>query len=262
MGELDDARGILYPSALPSFQRREVPVEIRHLARWYWISGWSLAEGEVSRQTVLPFPAANLVVQPSGVTVSGPTTGVSSRELTGRGWVFGVLLRPAGLALLGIRAERIVDAEQPYAADALSEAVASCMGPGDVAGAARAMSRWWNDLADGVGEVPHGAVLAERLIEIAQADPGVVDVDGLADGLGLSTRAVQRLARQFIGLSPLQVIRRYRLQEAALRLRENPELTVARVAAELGYSDQSHLAADFRRTLGLSARDYRRHRRP
>lgn len=78
----------------------------------------------------------------------------------------------------------------------------------------------------------------------------------------MSTRALQRLAKQYIGLSPLRIIRRYRLQEAALRLREDPGLTVARVAAELGYADQSHLAADFRSTLGLSARDYRRQRQP
>lgn len=263
MGELDDARGILYPSALPGFQRREVPAEIRHLVRWYWISGWSLPAGEVSRQTVLPFPAANLVVQPSGVTVSGATTGVSTRELRGHGWVFGVLLRPAGLVRLGIAAERIVDTEQSFAADGLVEVVRSRMGSGDVAGAARAMSRWWCGLAAGEGGASRdGALQAERLIGLAESDPGVVDVEGLADGLGLSTRTVQRLAKQYIGLSPLRIIRRYRLQEAALRLRESPDLSVARVAAELGYSDQSHLAADFRSTLGLSASDYRAQRQP
>lgn len=263
MGDLDDARGILYPAALPKFQRREVPVELGYLARWYWISDWTLIPGVVSRQAMLPFPAANLVVQPAGVTVSGATTGVSTRELTGRSWAFGVLLRPAGLDRLGIAAERIVDSEQPLVAEKLMETVAPRMDVGDVAGAALAMSHWWRRLSDsGCEAVPEGAVQADRLIGIVEADPGVVDVDGLASGLGLSTRAVQRLAKQYIGLSPLRIIRRYRLQEAARRLRENPDLTVARVATELGYSDQSHLAADFRSTLGLSPRDYRRQRQP
>ncbi len=70
-------------------------------------------------------------------------------------------------------------------------------------------------------------------------------------------RAVQRLARRSIGLPPLAVIRRYRLQEAAQRLREDPELPIARVAAELGYADQAHLSTDFRRTLGRAPREYR-----
>lgn len=287
MNDLHDERGILYPAALPTFQRREVPEAIGHLARWYWISQWSLLPGASSTQTVLPFPAANLVVQPEGVTLTGATTAISSRELTGRGWAFGVLLRPAGLVRLGADASEIVDTEQPYAADALADAVRAHMDASDVAGAAEAMSRWWSAMSNGGaaadpdspdpdgqrtdGQRPDGPDLdgdsygpdqAERLIELAAADPGVVDVPGLAAGLGMSVRAVQRLARQYIGLSPLRIIRRYRLQEAALRLRQNPELTVARVAAELGYADQSHLAADFRTTLGLSPRDYRSRRQP
>lgn len=283
MNDLHDERGLLYPGALPTFQRREVPVAIGHLARWYWISQWSLLSGARSTQTVLPFPAGNLVVQPKGVTLTGATTAISSRELTGRGWAFGVLLRPAGLARLGADASEIVDTEQPYAANTLGDTVRAHMDAGDVARAAEAMSRWWSEMSvggaaadpDGQGnygpnpddQAPYspdsyGPDQAERLIELAAADPGVVDVPGLAAGLGMSVRAVQRLAKQDIGLSPLRIIRRYRLQEAALRLRENPDLTVARVAAELGYADQSHLASDFRTTLGLSPRDYRRQLHP
>ena len=263
MNDLHDERGILYPAALPTFQRREVPEAIGHLARWYWISQWSLLPGASSTQTVLPFPAANLVVQPEGVTLTGATTAISSRELTGRGWAFGVLLRPAGLVRLGADASEIVDTEQPYAAGALGDTVRAYMDASDVAGAAEAMSRWWSEMSTGGAAAdPDGPDQAERLIELAAADPGVVDVPGLAAGLGMSVRAVQRLAKQYIGLSPLRIIRRYRLQEAALRLRQNPDLTVARVAAELGYADQSHLAADFRTTLGLSPRDYRSQRQP
>lgn len=277
MNNLHDERGILYPTALPTFQRREVPEAIGRLVRWYWISQWSLLPGARSTQTVLPFPAANLVVQPAGVTLTGATTALSSRELTGRGWAFGVLLRPAGLVRLGADASEIVDTEQPYAAGTLGDTVGAYMDAGDVVRAAEAMSRWWSEMSNGEaaadpdnpdpdGQRPdgdsYGPDQAERLLELAAANPGVVDVPGLAAGLGMSVRAVQRLAKQYIGLSPLRIIRRYRLQEAALRLRQNPDLTVARVAAELGYADQAHLAADFRTTLGLSPRDYRGQRQP
>nr|WP_279596097.1 helix-turn-helix domain-containing protein [Actinomyces bowdenii] len=76
--------------------------------------------------------------------------------------------------------------------------------------------------------------------------------------MGMSVRGVQRLAARWIGLPPLAVIRRYRLQEAALRLREDPGLSVVRVAADLGYADQAHLAADFRAVVGLAPSRYRR----
>lgn len=258
MGDLDDARGILFPDALPSFHRREVPAGSAHLARWYWVARWDLPDGMVSTQSVLPFPASNLVVGPEGVTLSGPTTAASARELAGRGWAFGVLLRSAGLAALGFAPAEIVDHEVDFPDPALAAGVAEYMNAGDSGAASRVMSDWWAGVSRRGEPIAEGAGLADRMIEIVESSPGIVGVEHLAHEMGLSTRALQRLAKEYIGLSPLRIIRRYRLQEAALRLRGDPGLTVARVAAELGYADQSHLAADFRSTLGLSARDYRR----
>src|SRR5690625_4663035 len=100
MGDLSDERGVLYPAHLPSFHREPAPEVLRGLIRWFWIPRWDLAPGQTSRQQLLPFPASNLVVEPCGVTVSGPSTGVSHRELRGRGWAVGALLRPAGIAAL------------------------------------------------------------------------------------------------------------------------------------------------------------------
>lgn len=53
------------------------------------------------------------------------------------------------------------------------------------------------------------------------------------------------------------MIRRYRLQEAAQRLREDSDVSVTDVAAELGYADQAHLCADFRTVLGFNPTAYR-----
>ncbi|MDO4243750.1 MAG: helix-turn-helix domain-containing protein [Actinomyces sp.] len=85
----------------------------------------------------------------------------------------------------------------------------------------------------------------------------MVRVEQLAGRLVMSVRSVQRLAERYIGLPPLAVIRRYRLQEAAQRLREKPGLSIGEVAADLGYADQAHLAADFRTVLGLAPSGYR-----
>jgi len=266
MADLHSPHGILFPGALPEFHRREPAAGLEHLVRWYWIARWSLPEGAVSVQRVLPFPAANLVVAPSGVTLSGATTRVSSRDLTGTGWVLGVLLRPAGLVALGVGAERIVDAEVPFEPERgtrLAADVRTAMGAGDLAGAADTMSRWWQELPSGRAErLPAGAGQADRMLTLVEDDPDLVGLDDLARRMGLSVRAMQRLAKRFVGLPPSGIIRRRRLQEAAVRLREDPDLSISRVAAELGYADQAHLAADFRSTLGLSAREYRAQRQP
>lgn len=253
--DIGDRRGILYPRNLPRFHRRTPPEALEGYVGWYWISQSELAEGEKSVQRILPFPASNLVVERDKVTLSGPTTGISHQVLTAHGWAFGVLLRPAGLCALGARPDAIVDQQIPIDLGDLGKQIRELMDRDDVDGAAEKMSE---RLAMRCGEVSHGATLAGRVVDLAAGDPEIKSVGLLADKIGVSTRELQRLARRYVGVSPLRIIRRYRLQEAALRLREDSELTVAAVAAELGYADQSHLAADFRTTLGLSARGYRR----
>ncbi|QGH69797.1 helix-turn-helix domain-containing protein [Pseudactinotalea sp. HY158] len=281
-----DPRGILFPSGLPEFHRVPAPAELADLARWFWIPEWRLAPGETSRQEVLPFPACNLTVQagsggPAGggdagatVGLTGPTTRISQRELSGSGWAVGALLRPGGVSALRLSPAELRDLEVPFDAPGLAGAVSDAMveaGPPDVPGvpdapgvpevagrrerAAGAYGRW---LAEHAAPPDPAALTANELEELIRTDREVVHVDRLARLLGLSTRSVQRLSLRFIGLPPLAVIRRYRLQEAALRLREHRDVTIAEIAAELGYSDQAHLGADFRTVLGFAPGAYRR----
>nr|WP_255622738.1 helix-turn-helix transcriptional regulator [Tessaracoccus sp. OS52] len=102
-----------------------------------------------------------------------------------------------------------------------------------------------------------GALAANALEDLVRTDRSIVRVEQLAEHLHLSVRSVQRLAERYVGRPPLAIIRRYRLQEAAQRLREETGATVAQVAADLGYADHAHLTADFRDVLGLTPRSYR-----
>jgi AraC-like DNA-binding protein len=52
--------------------------------------------------------------------------------------------------------------------------------------------------------------------------------------------------------------RRIRLQEVALALVTRPSDELAAIAADLGYTDQSHLTRDFRASTGLTPDAYRR----
>ena len=96
------------------------------------------------------------------------------------------------------------------------------------------------------------------MAELAEADPGLLRVGELAERLGTSERTLQRLAARYVGLGPAALIRRRRLQEAAERIRADPDADLASLAAELGYTDQAHLTNEFTRVLGLSPAGYRR----
>ena len=61
---------------------------------------------------------------------------------------------------------------------------------------------------------------------------------------------------RFAGVSPVWVIRRYRLLDAAEAVREGQQVSWADVAAGLGYADQAHLIRDFRAATGQTPAAY------
>lgn len=263
MAERTDGRGVLYPTRLPSFHRESPRADLRAVVRWFWVPQWDLPPGRTSRQELLPFPASNLVVQQAGVTLSGPTTGASHRDLRGSGGAVGALLRPAGIARLQPDPRTIADDEVPFAAPELHDAVTAAMraaampSEGGMTGRDRALAAFAEWISGRLVPPDEDGLLANAMEEIISSDRSIVRVDQLAQRLGVSMRGVQRLARRRVGLAPLAIIRRYRLQEAAQRLREEPSLSIASVAAELGYADHAHLTADFRKVLGCAPRAYR-----
>ncbi|WP_263120547.1 helix-turn-helix domain-containing protein [Cellulomonas sp. RIT-PI-Y] len=251
----DDWRGILHPARLPTFHRLPAPAPVADLVRWFWVPEWDLESGQVSRQEVLPFPAGNLVVQDRHCALFGPTTRRSVRELRGRGWAVGALLRPAGLAALTDDPGALRDGERDGPAG-LAAAVTSAW-EGSAHPREAAVAAFADRLAATLDPPGDDALLANRMADLIDSDPTVLRVDDLAARLGRSERSVQRLAARHVGLPPLAMIRRRRLQEAAARLRTDPAVSLAELAAALGYSDQAHLTADFRTVLGLTPGRYR-----
>ncbi|WP_219924564.1 AraC family transcriptional regulator [Nocardioides campestrisoli] len=259
-----DGRGILYPAALPTFHREPAPEPLATWVRWFWIPEWDLAPGRVSRQHVIAFPASNLVVEQGLVALSGPTTRRWHRDLTGHGWVVGAHLRPAAVPLLVDDPGSVRDDYRPLdLPDLHASVVAAMTGPGSPAERRSAAVTAYGDWLLAVAPEPDDhALLANAMADAIDSDPEVLKVEHVAERLGVSPRTVQRLARRYVGLPPAAMIRRRRLQEAAERIRTDPSADLAGVAAELGYADQAHLAADFRTVLGLRPSDYRVGDRP
>ncbi|HET9516468.1 MAG TPA: helix-turn-helix domain-containing protein [Actinoplanes sp.] len=255
-----DHRGVLYPTRLPSFVRLPPPEAVASLVRWFWIPEWRIAPGRTSRQHVIAFPAANLVVEPDAVGFFGPTTRSSHRDLTGTGWAVGALLRPAAVPFFTATPADLLDSSRPVELPELQRRVAGAMNsraetPQRHRLAVAAFADW---LTAAVAPPGTHDRLANAMADLIDSDPGIVRVEDVADRLHVSTRTVQRLALRYVGLPPLAMIRRRRLQEAAQRLRASPDTSLAELAAQLGYADQAHLAADFRTVLGFTPGAYRR----
>jgi AraC-like DNA-binding protein len=91
------------------------------------------------------------------------------------------------------------------------------------------------------------------------ADTSLCRVGDLAAALGLPVRRLQRLFTDYVGVSPKWVMRRARLQEAAVRAERGGQVDWASLAADLGYADQAHLTRDFTATIGVPPARYVTH---
>lgn len=287
---VDPSRGVLFPSRLTAFHRYAPPPVAADLVQWFWIPEWDLEPGVVSRQTVLSYPALNLVVEPHGVSLVGATTRMSERVLRGSGWAVGALLRPAAVGALTSDASSLVDVEQPFSAPTLHSQVVAAMagetlvgesgadpaarqttagqsvvgreavdhetdGPADRHDHAVDIVAQW--LSERAGEIPSVARHANMMPEVLIGEGGANTPAEAAVRLAVSLRTLQRMTHRYIGLPPAAIIRRRRLQEAAQLVREHPDISLATIAADLGYADHAHLTSDFRTVLGFTPSGYR-----
>jgi AraC-like DNA-binding protein len=98
---------------------------------------------------------------------------------------------------------------------------------------------------------------ASEIAQIAEDNLNLPSVASLADRLGLSQRSVQEICHRGLGIHPKWLIRCFRLQDAALRLEAEANVSLSGLAQALGYFDQAHFTRDFKRATGVNPGHYR-----
>ena len=83
---------------------------------------------------------------------------------------------------------------------------------------------------------------------------GRVSVETLANSAGVSRQRLTRVFREQVGVSPKTFCRLARFQSALHYARVGGGVDWASVACELGYTDQSHMIAEFREFSSLTPR--------
>lgn len=228
------------------------------VVRRYWMPVWSLPDGRVSVQRVLQYPVCLLVVSHEYARLVGPSSGLSTTELSGSGWALGTMLQPAaGLALAGGSVDRLTDRFVPLADSAMVAGIHAAIGedPHDPERRTAAVAIVEESLSR-LLPVDDEGLLVNAIVEFVEGDPDVQRVGQVCEKFSLTERSLQRLTARRIGLSPKWLIQRRRLHEAAERLRDGSRPDVARVAADLGYADQAHFGRDFRAVTGLTPREF------
>jgi len=271
-----DSRGILDPWLLRQrvrLTRYPASPTLSGLIDRFWAVEWDLPDHTVHSQQVLTHPGANLTVghadarrtdHPPGhieARLNGVARELTTRVLSGRGWTVAAMTPPGGLgAFLTRSASAFTDRAVPLGQvlgideELLVERITAAEDPSArVAVLAAALE----DVlaAPDPGRVGRARQVAE-LGRLAETDRSLRQLPDLCARASLSPRTLQRMFLQHAGVPPTWVLRRYRLLEAAERVRDGQRVSWATVATDLGYADQAHLTRDFRSAIGQTPAAY------
>lgn len=249
------------------FEMSGLPVsaELSDLARRFWIPVWRVAESAGSTQRVLQYPVCLLVIANDYQRFYGVTSGLSETTLHGRGWAVGLMLQPAaGMLLAGRPVDQLTDSFVDLGTldrldgARLAAAVRERMDPDPAdPDAQRCAASLVERALLPHREVDEEGLLVNRIVALVEDDPDLRRAGELCERFGPHERALQRLLMRRVGMGPLWLIRRRRLHEATERLRQ-AEVSLAELAAELGYADQAHFTTDYRRATGLTPGQFSR----
>ena len=165
--------------------------------------------------------------------------------------IVGASLIPAGVEpLLGVPARIIADSimllDDVIGSSALEveESILSSAGPHMLARLGDALTR-----LRGYREA-HS--VAARVMHRVRTAGGQKRIDALANETNLSTRQLERVFREHVGLGPKTYSQLVRFDRAARAISSRGKMPWAHFALTHGYSDQAHFINDFREFAGVT----------
>jgi AraC-like DNA-binding protein len=225
----------------------------------YWIVSWDLRGQEPYVQETLPYPCVHLVFEKNQSRVYGVETGKFARLLENKGRVFGIKFKPGAFypfvkSPVSQFTNNSISFWDAFSLDskALEEAILSREDEGEMIELAEKFLR------DRLPEQDKNVGVINEIINCIIAHREITKVDDVVSWFNINKRALQRLFRQYVGVSPKWVIKRYRLHEVAERLAEGEVVDWPEMVLELGYSDQAHFIKDFKTIVGSTPAEYAR----
>jgi AraC-like DNA-binding protein len=233
--------------------------ELAELIEHYWSVRWDRRGRDPYPQHTLSNAAVHLVINRDRSRIQGVVTGRFTALLEGTGRVFGVKFRPAGFRpFLGSSVTALTDRSVAVCevfgrpGDALVDEILALEDEPAMAGVADTFLR--DRLPPPDPTVDH----VNQIVQLIVSDRSITRVDDVVDRVGVGKRTLQRLFSEYVGVTPKWVIQRYRLHEAADRLADGDDISVAALAQDLGYFDQAHFVRDFKAIVGRPPGEYAR----
>jgi AraC-like DNA-binding protein len=226
----------------------------------YWIVSWDLRGQEPYVQETLPYPSVHLVFEKDQTSVVGVQTRKFVRLIEGKGRVFGIKFKPGAFyPFVKASVSQFTNASTGFCdtfgidSQALEEAILSHEDEGEMVELAEKFLR------ERLPEQDENIRVINEVVDYIIAHREITKVDDVAIQFSLSKRTLQRLFRQYVGVSPKWVIKRYRLHEVVERLSDGEVVDWPKIVLELGYTDQAHFIKDFKTIIGITPMEYAKH---
>jgi AraC-like DNA-binding protein len=237
--------------------RRYVPSKnLSSFVEHYWIVRWDLRGQPPYETQILPFPSINLAFTSAEAKIAGITTGKYSYEVRDAGVIFGAMFKPGGFypffrhPLAALTDKTLPLSSMFPEADEHFRSVLLSLDD-------RAMVIQVENLLLARKPKPDQRIsLVNKVIDAVIADRTVCTVQSIAKRFGMPERTLQHLFQTYVGVGLKWIIMRYRLQDAAELAVKLDTPHWAKIAAELGYSSQSHFTRDFKKIIGQSPTQY------
>jgi AraC-like DNA-binding protein len=240
----------------------------RDLARWvacFWKIEGVVGPGSVVLHRVLPDGCADVLYEietarragGNPAVVVGPISSALVLELHGRIDIMGVRMRPGAMrSVSGIPTDRLIDTVAP-----ISEVSRSLVGnvtkladAADFRARVCILTQSYRKYLSTVIEPDRVVMYALKRWLDAQ-NPDFPSVSALVGDLGMSERAFERRFVASVGLTPVRYRRLARFR-SVLRLHAQGTRDWSTLAADTGFSDQSHLVRDCRTFTGLTPTEW------
>ena len=228
----------------------------------FWSVSWDLRGREPLANTVITFPSLHITHEWGSdsprhgfslpnTLVHGVVERVFRTAISKRGTVVGARFQPGGYtARFGRDAACLTGRVEPVDADLFG----SPLHLEDNAESAA------SDLDDAIaafaGDIDPTYTSLTALVERIRDDDRLHRVEQVMELSPWSSRTTQRVFRRYVGVPVKWVLCRYRLQQAALEIENDPGLDFADLAVRLGWYDQAHFINDFRSMLGSTPGEY------
>ncbi|GLR71782.1 helix-turn-helix domain-containing protein [Agaribacter marinus] len=247
----------------------------------FWFVDWQFPNGQTHVQKNLPDPNPNLLFKNDEMYLFGPIDGRFEYKMEGIGSIVGVKFHVGVLPQLGLsffekyKASHMVNRQ--YAIDEIFDLYSDALfsfqntlaqkrkaAPQTLCGAINDKSYDDDHYFVNLLQEMLPKLLATRPILDSRAQKildnikhqSIYKVDALAAQMDISVRQLQRICKDYIGLSPKWLIRKYRMH-GVLKLIDDGEASIVDAAAMLDYTDQSHLMRDFQTFIGQTPTSYK-----